>query len=129
MANIKTIKFLLAGFLITQANLSCANQNPTTVDSKIQEIKTMSNEDTSCKTNKIIRSQKLINFIFADINTTYSQTGGGGITAIKETATNVFNVSISQEERIDVLTYHLDVDEECNIKLIKTEESTITFGH
>ena len=70
----------------------------------------------------------MINFIFADINSTYSQTGGGGITEIKETATNVFKVSISQEERIDVLTYHLDVGDECAITLIKKEESTINFG-
>ena len=59
---------------------------------------------------------------------TYPHDGGGGISEIKQTQTNVFVVLIAQEERIDQLTYELSIDDSCKVALVKKEESTISFG-
>ncbi len=42
------------------------------------------------------------------------------------TATNTYVVSISQEERIDQITYELEMDEDCKIKIIHREETAVT---
>ena len=88
----------------------------------------MSTSAGECKIDRIKLSQKMINFIFDDINATYKQSGGGGISEIKEMQTNIYIVSIPQEERIDRIKYHLSVDEKCEISIVKKEQSTINFG-
>lgn len=77
-----------------------------------------------CQMNAIERSKCIIEAILADISRTYSQVGGGGISAIKQNSTTSFTVSISQEERIDLLTYEATVDGKGKVSVKKTGEGT-----
>lgn len=81
-----------------------------------------------CNNSAIEKSSALIQFILEDIKATYSHTGGGGISEIKQTQTNLFVVSIAQEERIDQVSYQLIVDENCKVSLERKEESSINFS-
>jgi hypothetical protein len=45
-----------------------------------------------------------------------------------QTQTNIFVVSIAQEERIDQLSYELAIDKNCKVSLVKKEESVIRFS-
>ena len=82
--------------------------------------------DSVCQQTPLKKSQELIQFILNDMTETYTQVGGGGITAIKLTATNTFVVSVSQEERIDQITYELEVDGHCNINILKRDVTAVT---
>jgi len=82
--------------------------------------------DTVCQQTALKRSQEMIQFILNDLTKTYTHDGGGGISEIKETATNIFVVSISQEERIDQLTYELKVGADCKITILNRSENAIT---
>ncbi|WID94169.1 hypothetical protein QO058_14895 [Bosea vestrisii] len=77
-----------------------------------------------CQMNAIERSKCIIEAILADISRTYKQVGGGGISAIKQNSTTSFTVSISQEERIDLLTYEAMVDGKGKVSVKKTGEGT-----
>ncbi|PCI44260.1 MAG: hypothetical protein COB51_10395 [Moraxellaceae bacterium] len=77
----------------------------------------------SCQQNALQKSQALIRFILDDLSTTYMHVGGGGITNIKQTATNAFRVSISQEERIDQISYELKFEQDCQITLVKRKST------
>lgn len=79
-----------------------------------------------CQQTPLKKSQELIRFILDDMTKTYTQVGGGGITAIKLAATNTFVVSVSQEERIDQITYELAVDGNCAISIVKREVTATT---
>ena len=99
--------------------LCFANPNPSKISSKNIE---------HCGLSAIEKSNALIQFVLNDIKSTYPHDGGGGISEIKQTQTNVFVVLIAQEERIDQLTYELSIDDSCKVALVKKEESTISFG-
>lgn len=77
-----------------------------------------------CQMNAIERSKCIIEAILADISRTYSQVGGGGISAIKQNSTTSFTVSISQEERVDLLTYEATIDGKGKVSVRKTGEAT-----
>ena len=77
-----------------------------------------------CQMNAIERSKCIIEAILADISRTYTQVGGGGISAIKQNSTTSFTVSISQEERVDLLTYEATVDAKGKVSVKKTGEDT-----
>ena len=77
--------------------------------------------------NAIDKSSALIQFILEDIKLSYSQAGGGGITEIKQSQTDQYDVSIAQEERVDRIRYELSIDQGCNVKILKKEESTLSF--
>lgn len=77
-----------------------------------------------CQMNAIERSKCIIEAILADISRTYKQVGGGGISAIKQNSTTSFTVSISQEERVDLLTYEATVDGKGKVSVRKTAENT-----
>lgn len=53
--------------------------------------------NSECYSSKIAHSNALIQFLLNDIKSTYAHDGGGGISEIKQTQTNVFVVSIAQE--------------------------------
>jgi len=74
--------------------------------------------------NAIERSKCIIEAILADISRTYTQVGGGGISAIKQNSTTSFTVSIAQEERIDQLTYEATVDGKGKVSVKKTDQAT-----
>lgn len=96
-----------------------ANPQPPKISSKNVE---------GCGLSSVEKSNALIQFVLNDIKSTYPHDGGGGISEIKQTQTNVFVVSIAQEKRIDQLTYELSIDDSCKVLLVKKEESTISFG-
>jgi hypothetical protein len=123
-----SIKILFVALCLAQASLSCALDQARITDNNKEEIQAMTNQKKNCKSNSIIKSQSLINFMLKDILANYAHTGGGGITSIKETLTHTYEVSIAQEERVDVLTYELAIDEGCTVKLLKKSESTVNFG-
>lgn len=101
-------------------SIGCVAQSNANKESKVVDMK--------CKNSAIEKSNALIKFLLDDIKTTYPHTGGGGISEIKQTQTNVYVVSIAQEERIDQLTYSLSIDENCKVTLVKKEESTVNFS-
>lgn len=102
--------------MIVLSNAACA-------DTKEQQLMTA---DSVCTLSPVKESQKQIQVILDDISKTYSEVGGGGITAIKLSATNTFVVSISHEERIDQITYELATAKGCKINIIKRTLTAIT---
>lgn len=113
--------FLGAAIAVNLLSIGCVAQTNTDKNSKVVNMK--------CKNSAIEKSSALIQFMLDDMNKTYPHTGGGGISEIKQTQTNVFVVSIAQEERIDQLTYELSIDNGCKVSLVKKEESTVSFNH
>ena len=84
-------------------------------------------KSAACKHKLFKKSKVSIEAILTDLDSTYSQVGGGGISEIKQTRTNVYVVSILQEEMIDQLTYEVSVDEACKVKILRKEPSTKSF--
>ena len=125
--NIPLFKKILIYICLIYTPLSCAaDQNNSNIINK--EKKTMQDKNDSCASdNQIIVSQKLLNFIIDDVVATYDSIGGGGISSIKQKATNIYEVSLPQEGRVDVLTYELKVDESCVVSLVNKSESTINM--
>ena len=123
-STIKTIIIILS-ITLSSSCASTANQN---ASSGSKETETGTENTLNCKKNKIIKSKAFIDHIFQDILNTYSHTGGGGVTSIKEVSTNTFEIYIAQEERIDVLLYELKIDDNCTVEQLKKSDSTISFG-
>ena len=73
----------------------------------------------ACRQTALARSKSLIDAVVADVVKTYPLTGGGGISEIQLVATDVIRVSISQEERIDEMTYHLTTRPSCEVSIVK----------
>jgi hypothetical protein len=84
------------------------------------------NKKPECIT-AVDKSSVLIQFILQDLKSSYPHKGGGGITEIKQSQTHQYDVSIAQEERIDRIRYELSIDQDCNVKILKKEESTLSF--
>jgi hypothetical protein len=72
-----------------------------------------------CQMNAIERSKCIIEAILADISRTYTQVGGGGISAIRQNSTTSYTVSIAQEERVDLLTYEAEIDAGGRVRVSK----------
>lgn len=73
---------------------------------------------SGCQQTPLKKSQEMIHFILNDLTNTYKHVGGGGINNIRQAATNTYVVSISQEERIDKITYELQIDTDCKITVL-----------
>ena len=69
----------------------------------------------------LIRTHAVINGILDDVTKTYSAVGGV-INRIDEIATDTYEIWISQEERIDVLTYAAKTDSACHVQVVRTAE-------
>ncbi|WP_075186192.1 hypothetical protein [Teredinibacter haidensis] len=123
-----SIKMFLVALCLSQASVSCALDQTRITGNDKEEVQAMTSQKRNCKSNSIIKSQSLIDFVLKDILANYTHSGGGGITSIKETLTNTYEVSIAQEERVDVLTYELAIDERCTATLLKKTGSTVNFG-
>lgn len=102
-------------FLLVLSSFADSNQ-------KISNTQQVKCEITPFKKSKII-----IEAILDDLDSSYLERGGGGISEIKQVSTNAFTVSISQEERIDQFTYEVAVDNSCKVKILKRESSVISF--
>ena len=125
--SISRTKTLIIVLCLVHAPLSYAHDQARIKVGDKEEAKIMINQKKSCMSNSIIKSQNLIDFMLKDILATYKHTGGGGITSLKEIATHIYEVSIAQEERVDVLTYELAIDNTCTVTLLKKSESTVSF--
>lgn len=79
-----------------------------------------------CELTPVQRSQEMIRVILDDIVKQYTLPGGGGISKIRLDSTNVYIVSISQEERVDEITYEMDINEDCKAVIIKSSMNAIT---
>lgn len=81
------------------------------------------NKKANCET-ALSRSTTTINQILVDLNKTYKQVGGGGITNIQQTATDTYLVSVSQEGRIDQIHYKVGLDKSCRLIILEKHETT-----
>jgi hypothetical protein len=52
----------------------------------------------------------------------------GGITEIKETGNRVFVVRLPQEERVDLRTYELAVDDDCQAHIVRLTPGVVSYG-
>ncbi|WP_444930724.1 hypothetical protein ACJJIF_02785 [Microbulbifer sp. SSSA002] len=116
-------------FCFFQTSFSYALGQQEIIRENKREASVVSSQNENCKSNSIVTSKLLINFILNDLVAKYPDSGGGGITSIKEVLTNTYEVSIAQEGREDILRYELAIDEVCGVKLLKKTESTINYGH
>ena len=81
-----------------------------------------------CGEPALARTRCMIQIALEDLEAIYSHTGGGGITEIKAVATDVYRISISQEERIDQVTYEFDVGPDGRTVIRKRTEGSETAG-
>lgn len=82
--------------------------------------------DKTCNATALQVSQDMIRTILDDITENYEHVSGGGISEIKQTVTNTFVVSIPQEERIDRITYELEINDHCDIAIKRRKLDAIT---
>lgn len=82
-----------------------------------------------CDGSALARTRCLIQMGLEDLEATYPHVGGGGITEIRAMATNVYRISISQEERIDRVTYEFDVKPDGKTVILKRTEDSEPAGH
>jgi hypothetical protein len=115
-------KKLAAIFLVIQAIAPGCSADTGQNGANVQNSKRM-----ECKMTPVKKSKAAIEAILSDLDSTYSEAGGGGISEIKQTRTNVYVVSIPQEERVDQFTYEVLVDDTCKVKILKKEPSTKSF--
>jgi hypothetical protein len=80
-----------------------------------------------CGDTAISQSMCMIVAILDDVKASYTHVGGGGITEIKMIATNTYTVAISQEERVDLITYVLKIKNGM-AQITSRTESTKTPG-
>jgi len=86
------------------------------------------NAQSSSHQSAVGRSRCIIEAILEDIGATYTQVGGGGISAIKQDATNTYTVSISQEERVDQITYEVEIGSDGKVAIVSRKEGTKSMG-
>lgn len=85
------------------------------------------NED--CAKSALSQSRCIIEAILNDIEKTYHLVGGGGISSIKQDSTWVYTVSISQEERVDLITYTVEISPEGKVAITDRKTGTKTHRH
>lgn len=85
--------------------------------------------NSTCNQTPLKKSQEMIRFILNDLTQSYTEVGGGGISGIRQVATHTYMVSIAQEERIDQITYDLDIDQNCKITILSRKVSALTPGN
>lgn len=72
------------------------------------------------------RSRSLIEAVLNDVAAAYSQEAGGGITDIRQAASDTYRVSIAQEERVDLITYSLAIDNSCHVSILTKEVGSLS---
>lgn len=71
------------------------------------------------------RTDHIIRAILDNLVAGDAAIGGIGIARIERTAPETYAVFLPQEERTDVVTYVVDIDETCTVKILKRIESTL----
>lgn len=78
-----------------------------------------------CQKDAIERSKCMIEFLLMDISKEYKGSHfAGGISSIRLLSTDTYRVELPQEERLDLLTYHLGLSPKGAVILIKRESGT-----
>ena len=72
-----------------------------------ESSKASATNSRECNMNALEQSICTYELILADMKATYEMTGGGGISGIRQATTTSFVVSVSQEERTDLVTYEI----------------------
>lgn len=123
----KGFRLFLVWLALVTASLA---SGPALADQNTAEPRTKPNQQSEnrCTMNALERSRCIIDAILKDVSETYDQVGGGGISMIKQEATNSFTVSISQEERIDLITYEVEVSTSGEVTIANRTTGTKTFG-
>jgi len=98
--------------------LSSAENNGNTIKSAL----------INCNENALSQSRCIIKVILDDISDTYRGVGGGGISSINQDATWSYTVSISQEERIDKITYTVDMSSEGKVTIVERKMGTKSYN-
>jgi hypothetical protein len=98
-----TVKQMSAGLFC----LLLAMVSPASIAAQKESVAMKSS--STCGDTPLGQSLCMIEAVLNDVEATYTQTGGGGISGIKLIATKTYRVSISQEERVDTITYELDI--------------------
>lgn len=88
-----------------------------------QKNKVVITTEDSCHASRFEKSQQIIRKILEDLALNYDHVGGE-ITNIQLISSNIYQVSISQEERIDQLTYHAKIGNSCEVK-INTKRASV----
>ena len=83
---------------------------------------------TDCGKTALEKSECMIKAILENVKITYTHVGGGGITEIKSIATNVYRVSITQEERVDTITYEFGLKPNGELHISKRSIGAETMG-
>jgi hypothetical protein len=83
---------------------------------------------SECMQSALNRSRCMIEAVLQDIKATYPLTGGGGISNLRLVATDTYAVSIAQEERLDVITYTLELDDRGQVVIRKRVEGAKSGG-
>ena len=83
---------------------------------------------TECTESPVGRSRCMIAKVLRDVSETYLLPGGGGISAVRAVARDTYAVSIAQEERVDVITYTLALDDRGEAVIKRRTESSETRG-
>jgi hypothetical protein len=80
--------------------------------------------ERNCVMTAVEKSICVYEAILNDVRENYTFAGGGGISAIRQTMTTTYEVTIAQEERADVWTYEIAVDDAGAVKILNRTEGT-----
>lgn len=67
--------------------------------------------------NPVEKSICVYEAILADVRDYYPQTGGGGITSIRQAMTTSYEVTIAHEGRRDIITYEISVTDDGAVQI------------
>ncbi len=82
-----------------------------------------------CNESALARSRCIIQAILDDLIETYPLSGGGGISSIRQDATWVYTVAISQEGRKDLITYRVSLSPAGRVVIEERSVATKNHGH
>lgn len=86
------------------------------------------NAHADCKESPVKRSICMIEAVLQDVKASYPHQSGGGVSQIRLAATDTYVVSISQEERVDLITYKLAIDAKGKVLIKERSEGTKSAG-
>ena len=116
---LKVNDITLAGLILITGCLSAVSQSSA---SNKEELNIPSNE--GCTNSAITQSRCIIDTMLNDIEKTYRLHGGGGISSIKQISTWSYTISISQEERVDLITYTVKLSSKGKIVIMDRKIET-----
>ena len=85
-------------------------------------------DPASCTQSPVATSRCVIEAILADLSETYTKLGGGGIASITQEATWTYTVAISQEQRQDLVTYTVEMnDNDGTVRVVERKTGTKSY--